>query len=254
MRAALHLALLLAACGGSEFKSRQPGDGGAVSPTDAGVEASAPVVDAGVAASCKDILRLDTTRAGKSDLYTITTSTGAVKVWCDMAIDGGGWTLVARAVTGALAPTGQEHFGWSGAMGAPDADGKPYSLDVFAHPISFTEILVGVHEVGTKAFTGNAFKFKVPATFLNDFQTTPFSMPAPTPVGRSCTPNTSGGWMFSFAGYTRTSRDEFFFRDNNQEDQWGLLYDRWSLADDDANPKCDRSGELHNKPGMIFVR
>jgi hypothetical protein len=52
--------------------------------------------------------------------------TAPVEAHCEMALDGGGWTLVGRSDTQAAG--GSERYGWLGATGAIDDFGAPYAL------------------------------------------------------------------------------------------------------------------------------
>lgn len=68
-----------------------------------------------------------------------------LEVYCEMAHDGGGWTLVARSVYGI-----KENFGWFVAHGDVRNDDVPFSLDISHVKFDFKEILVATRSTEKK--------------------------------------------------------------------------------------------------------
>ena len=165
------------------------------------------------------------------------------RVYCDMTVDNGGWTLVARSTPGdAGAP-----FGWKQATGSLEDDKAPYSLGAVAE-LSFTQLLVASHD-GTKAPAGNAYRIEVPTGFITTFAESSFAVPDTATVLGSCGPP-AGVAMFNFIGFT-AREGGFWFRDMNAFADFGLSPHGWRLffADD-----CNGAGLLDGTQGLIFVR
>src|SRR5690606_29929671 len=94
-------------------------------------------------ASCKDLLDREPGRRGADGLYEIDPdgpgAAAPIRVFCDLTIDRGGWTLVGRSAEGT---TRRSSFGWTSATGSVTDEEEPYSLDVARAKLAFTEVLV----------------------------------------------------------------------------------------------------------------
>ncbi|MFH1438784.1 MAG: fibrinogen-like YCDxxxxGGGW domain-containing protein [Pseudomonadota bacterium] len=193
--------------------------------------------------SCREILGSEFDEG--SGIYAITTSgdgiEAVVSAYCDMAIDEGGWTLVGRSAPGG----GGGSFGWKSARGGVHSDAEPYSLNADKADLGFTEILVG-HCGSGKNWGDHAYNLVVPGDFISAYSDSNFRIDgeAVTVIGGCDHPK-----MFRRCGYTN-ERDQFFFRDDAGNDNFGLLPGRFDTFEDD----CDKGGELNGKQGMVFVR
>lgn len=203
------------------------------------------------ATSCKEILAnllVDGTPPPPSGIYTLAFGNSPVDVYCDMATEEGGWTLVGRSAGLDQIPD----FGWRSQTGDVSDDGAPYSLDLAAHPVPFTELLVGDRGEG-KAWGDHRYLFAVPADLVEGYR----GMDAMAPItltktiSGSCDP--AAIEMFRYAGYT-DSDQSFYFRDMSVADDayYGLLGEFFYLFHD--SDLCSQTGELHKKQGMIMVR
>lgn len=185
---------------------------------------------------------------GNSGYYTLDdagVSGETVDVYCDMALSGGGWTLVGRSA----GDVELSSFGWRSARGDVAADDEPYSLDLRAHPIAFTEILVGARGEG-KAWGDYAYVIDAGPDYVDSYLNAVRVLGAPSPVLDACDPWPS--WMFQHGGFTGFDR-VFYFRDLAEfvDDYYGLRTDGFHLYDYDD---CEMAGFLNGKQGMIMVR
>jgi hypothetical protein len=213
------------------------GDGSSTSSGDAsvGADANATVdanIDIGTAKSCKEILARDPSTSGKSGAYLL-------DLYCDMVTDNGGWTLVGRS-----APNGNGAFGWSSRAGTVADLTKPYSLNVVAAGLTFSEIMITDRDPTTRAY-------KVPAApdFLTAHTNNRFKAGTLTTLFGDCTPTPTIS-MLKYMGETAIT-DAFFFRDVDDIGQHrGLAADEWDLA----YGNCAQGASLDSKQGSIFVR
>lgn len=207
---------------------------------DGGNDSSASVdaLDASRASSCRELLTQNPSLRGKSETYEISVGdAGTVRVHCDMTLDDGGWTLIGRS--GTEVPGTPPPFGWSGATGSVDALNLPYSLDVVAHPIAFTEVLVATRDVT------RAYKFPVAPSFL----ATPATKT--TPTGTVITLAGDCGAPPMLKNAAPGLENIFFFRDIPDLGQRrGLTPGGFDLSYRD---EC-RGGFLDGQQGVILVR
>jgi hypothetical protein len=215
-----------------------PADGSPDGGTDAASVDALDASGASSASSCRELLAQSPSLRGKSGTYEITPGdAGAVRVYCDMALDDGGWTLAGRS--GTLVPGTPPPFGWSGATGSVDAIEPPYSLDVVAHQLAFTEVLVTTRD------STRAYKFAVAPSFL----ATPATKT--TPTGTVLTVAGDCGAPSMLKNAAPGLENIFFFRDiPDLAQRRGLTPSGFDLSYPD---EC-RGGFLDGQQGAILVR
>ena len=189
--------------------------------------------------SCSDMRQDATRKTGAHKLRD--TKSNFFDAWCDMDLDSGGWTLIGRsALLGS-----SSNFGWKKATGTIGDDSKPYSLDVDAHGLVFTEALIGGYSAG-KTWVGSVYKAVLPPGFLASYKASAGATTV-SKVGGYC-PDTSPA-MFTNMGFV-DNNDQFFMRDNTAAGNFGLRADAFALNYYD----CAHAALLNVAPGMIFVR
>jgi hypothetical protein len=201
------------------------------------------------AVSCLQILARDPSRFAADGLYEIDPDgpggNASIQVFCDMTLDGGGWTLVARSVRGAP----EQPFGWSVDTGSVTDARTPYSLDVVAAKLALTEILVADYDGDDPTIHTHAYAFLVANGFLSHASDTAQNGDVRSVLG-DCDPGGSGPSMLRHAGNTSLT-DDFFFRDIPESGQHrGLHPNGFDLAYTD----CAHSGSLDGEQGIVLVR
>lgn len=222
-----------------------PTSGG--SATSVGTDTSATTGAPSVPGSCKALLEEDpSTPTGVHVLSVGGDPNGATfSAYCDMQTAGGGWTLAGRSVPGVDKKL--LVFGYFSQTGSVDDDSQPYSLDVAAHEIEFTEVLVGLYATG-KAWGDYAYMLEVPENFLWLYRDAPYYAGAATTVIGDCEPE-DGPRHLRWTGWTELD-DVFMFSDYQLETHEGLGANEFYTYSD----SCDSGANLNTQPGMIFVR
>lgn len=191
-------------------------------------DASDPLPEA-----CRDLMGSD----NPTGQYTLETPEGTVEVHCDMNIDNGGWTLVARSVAGGDSP----QFGWRVEAGSLDDLTSPYAAGLTHLEIS--EILVATHE-GDLTPGARAYRLSGFGDLFEDCSSNACATNLDVVEG-PCTETV----MLNFTGLAQES-SRFFFRDLEESvGSNGLFPDGFSLFYDDC-----QAGDLHEQQGLIFVR
>jgi len=223
---ALAVATLQLGCSGDEFAEVTPG-------TAADKTSCAGLLASGIQAS---------------GVYDIEPSAGQkLATYCEMALAGGGWTLIARSSNGSGTGAGSG-FGWKRQRGTPANAGAPFSLGLGSTDLSFGEVMVAQYE--NEHDIVQAFVASVPQGFLADYANLPYEPSPPfATVAGSCSPQ-GGVWMLAWTGFTDET-DYYFFRDHEQHEGFGLFPDGWNMA---MGSDCQYNAGLSGTQGMIFVR
>lgn len=194
------------------------------------------------ARTCKEIL--DTDPAAPTGTYAVLHEPDgvAIEVHCEMELDGGGWTLVARSAPGPEGP-----FGWGVARGMVGDESSPYSLDAMALGLDFGEILIS-RRTGFATPVDHAYVIAVPSGFLEGYRTEAFLSEGARTVLGDCQP-ADGPTMLRWVGHT-DDEENYFFRDFPENHQWGLFPHELRTFYDD----CGQGGRLDEEQGALFVR
>jgi hypothetical protein len=209
-----------------------------VSETDTGSTGEPPPTSR----SCAEILEMDPSAATGMHSISSERHDAVVEVWCEMELDGGGWTLVARSDSGPEVP-----FGWGVSHGTVGDDSEPYSLGAMGLGLPFTEVLIG-RRMGFATVVANAYVVEVPVGFVEEHREQAYEAEGARTVAGGCNPG-GGPEMLRRLGYT-DDEDKYFFRDLSGNDAWGLFSNGLRVYYDD----CYRGGNLDDEHGVLFVR
>jgi hypothetical protein len=196
--------------------------------------------------SCRELAERG---AYPSDVYTLRPASGEVRLRCEMDLDGGGWTLVARSVAGGS----EGDFGWTSRRGSIDDPSQPYSAGASALLPDAREIVVAAQsEEGTAE--APIFAAGLPADFFNACADSGCELGEPRVLSpdASCESDLYPG-MIGNAGYASRSESFVFrdlFDDNDVDLTWGLYPDGYHLN----FPDCPTSGNLDGRQGLLFIR
>lgn len=192
---------------------------------------------------CADLLARDPGLRGRSGRYTIDTDdAGALEVFCEMTVDEGGWTLVARSST----PSPQ--FGWTSPTGSLSDVSPPYVLDVARAHLAFTEVLVADRRPYEFTPASRAYKLAVPARFVEEFANAPFGATGKTVLG-DC--DVDGGPLaLRYLGYTHLTDHLFFGNNPGTDTSTGLGPATFTTAASD----CASGAGLNGLQGLVYVR
>ena len=218
---------------------------------EAGVPEAGPVeagVDAGtLPKSCKEA---KAAQPAATDGF-VTTTHG--DVYCNMSLDGGGWTMAGRSHDEEDGADQLVPFGWHSVTGDVHDPNHPYSLGVIDFDFDFTQVLIAkVNDPGTMDL-GQTYELSLTKTELLAVPTTTFEVDAITTLKGSCRP-AGGPSMLFHAGYTSTT-NQFHFRDvadgtDKPNQQFGLIWYGFETNFTD----CNQGGNLESQGGAVFVR
>nr|MBK7069668.1 hypothetical protein [Deltaproteobacteria bacterium] len=204
------------------------------------------------ARSCEDVYSAGMS-VGSGYYWLNPTSTSAAarfEAWCDMSVDGAGWTLVGRSRPGGWSPgcggnDSGANFGWRSAQGAVRTDTAAYSLNVFGTGLPATQILFGDY-TSNKIWGANIFRHTVPATFVAAWGASEFFNGAPVTVSGGCATG-----MFGWIGFTSRT-DQFHFRDV-PGGEFGLTASGWATCYGAGSLGC-YAGNINGSQGQLMVR
>lgn len=163
------------------------------------------------------------------------------RVHCNNDVDGGGWMLIARSVSGGTGP-----FGWTQESGDVENDNVVFSLG--STTIPFTQVLATNYTNG-KAPGDRQYIVTLPNNFLIDCSAASCQTTVSSPTN-TCADNINGNdiFMFDYVGWISTN-DFFWFREIVEDAGTGFHPDGWRLFFDNC-----RAGEIHTQQGLLFVR
>jgi hypothetical protein len=200
--------------------------------------------------------------AATTGYYWVDMGAGTERVYCDMTINGGGWTLLARsggaspAYGGCTVDNGvNTPFGWTVARGTPADTVNPYSMGVFSRNLAFTEVLFGGASGTSNTWGPFVYQQWVPSNFKTALSTSDSIINATKSFG-----------MASYMGHT-SDTTQYFFRDMPDGERgisrgYGLHADGWQTCyGDGPNDRADQApvgaahgGYVNFRHGMLMVR
>lgn len=213
----------------------------------------------------------------ENGLYTINpTWFNSFQVYCDMELDGGGWTLVARSSINAVG----WRFGWMIWYGAPWNDNDKYSLWKESAYLNFSEIMMALYSTEKDITYAQAIEvdttyIKNPANYSSASRSLSCREVYPTDVAwRSTCDSEVDGTAFSHSNWwfidyrsqevkTWNREEGYFFRYYATPIittmYGGAMIEVISWFKPDTWFDFSESGEMSNvftgnKHGMIFVR
>lgn len=192
------------------------------------------------------------------------------KVHCNSDVEGGGWMLIARSVAGASST----RFGWKQSTGSLNDDTIPYSLE--AQNPSFKSVLVTNYSTA-KTPGDHQYIIDIPNDFMmgcasKSCEATPTKSPTQSclkhwgnkdlrrpgdgagELGSDRDTDKDNRFMFQYFGFTN-NEDQFFAheRSSDNSDEFGFTAGGWALYYYEDREDC-KSGKLHKKQGLIFIR
>jgi len=186
-----------------------------------------------------------------SGLYEITYNTEYRTVYCDMETDGGGWTLIARSVSGNKIDWGcdtnisNDMFGWFVNQGNIRNISSPYSISV--KNIETREIIFGDY-INTYDWGDNVYIKELGKNFLEDnYNKSSFVENQKLVKG-----DVSTSTMDNFIGYTNKT-NHYSFKDLDSFGH-GLYSKGWATCYGSKNSPDSKGMKLNTKQGMIMVR
>jgi len=198
--------------------------------------------------SCKRILEMWKSR-WSGEYNILPDGINTQRVYCDMEIDGWGWTLIARSVEGVTSGD----FGWNTSTGSMTDDARPFSYGSGARFLGFNKILNT--QYSRKKNISSAVSYSVDGSFFRDNYNLQDSNPtddnyalninecrailnvSDNHCGEGYSYRQQYWWKFGL-----TDRYFFSYRDNVD---YGLNIDEWNYRSWD---------DYNNVPAMIFVK
>lgn len=193
---------------------------------------------------CRTLLAAEPQSPSGSYRFTAPNTGMAYEAYCDMDIDGGGWTLVGRSDDFEGESPNFGFFEETGTLSNSDA---PYALDIERVELTFDEILIGTRGEGYE-WGDYIYRIEVDPDFVWFYRFSPLETTHVTAVRLPCTDNIERYEVVNL-GFTR-STSRFAFSDNDPDD--GGLRARGFA---DFRDECGSQGaNLDGTHGMIFVR
>ncbi len=196
--------------------------------------------------SCKRILELWYSHG--TGIYTISPNGSTkIQVYCDMEIDWGGWTMVARSIvwgTGAL--------GWSTTRWNPADTTQVYSLWNTAFPIDFSSVMFARYTSWKNIDLALALD-RSTSIILNPTGTGTFQSQYRRLVFRSGIPTAEASWnqLFPFTYIWNTSSTLRYWFQHTATPSWSYGLNPSGFV---TGGYSSTYGSWNGKQGMIFIR